>query len=89
MKRRVVVTGIGCITPVGIGKDKFWNSLINGTSGIDYITKFETKDFNTKIAAEVKDFNAEDYIDKERLKGWTDLFNLRLLLHEWQWKMRN
>ncbi len=68
MKRRVVVTGIGCITPVGIGKDKFWNSLINGTSGIDYITKFETKDFNTKIAAEVKDFNAEDYIDKREIK---------------------
>lgn len=68
MKRRVVVTGLGCITPVGIGKDKFWDSLINGVSGIDYITRFDTKDFNTKIAAEVKDFNAEDYIDKREVK---------------------
>ncbi|HZJ76628.1 MAG TPA: beta-ketoacyl-ACP synthase II [Oscillospiraceae bacterium] len=68
MKRRVVITGVGCITPVGIGKNKFWNSLISGISGIDYVTRFKIKDFSTKIAAEVKDFNAEDYIDKREIK---------------------
>ncbi len=68
MKKRVVVTGLGCVTPIGIGKDKFWNSLINGISGIDHISRFDTEAFNTKIAAEVKDFNAEDYIDKREIK---------------------
>ncbi len=64
MKRRVVVTGMGCITPVGIGKHELWDSLINGRSGVDYITRFDTKNFSTKIAAEVKEFTAENYIDK-------------------------
>ena len=68
MKKRVVVTGMGCVTPIGIGKEKFWNSLINGISGIDYITKFDTEDFSVKIAAEVKDFNAENYIEKREIK---------------------
>lgn len=68
MKRRVVVTGVGCVTPIGTGKDKFWNSLINGVSGVGHITKFNTDEFITKIAAEVKDFNAEDYIDKREVK---------------------
>lgn len=68
MKKRVVVTGMGCVTPIGIGKDRFWNSLINGISGIDYITKFGTEDFSVKIAAEVRDFNAENYIEKRETK---------------------
>ncbi|QUH20863.1 beta-ketoacyl-ACP synthase II [Alkaliphilus sp. B6464] len=68
MERRVVITGIGCITPVGTGKEEFWKSLTTGVSGIDYITKFDTEDFTTKIAAEVKDFNVEDYIDKREAK---------------------
>lgn len=68
MKRRVVVTGIGCVTPIGIGRDEFWNSLINGVSGIGHITKFNTDEFNTKIAAEVKNFNPEDYIDKREVR---------------------
>ncbi len=68
MNRRVVVTGIGCVTPIGIGKNKFWESLKTGVSGIDYITKFDTEGYATKIAAEVKDFNVEDYIDKREAK---------------------
>lgn len=66
--RRVVITGLGAITPIGIGKDEFWDSLIQGKSGIGPITRFDTKDFNTKIAAEVKDFNPEDYIDKREAR---------------------
>jgi len=65
---RVVITGMGVISPVGTGKGKFWNSLIDGISGIDTITRFNTEDFNTKIAGEVKDFNPEDFIDKKELK---------------------
>ncbi|CAH2212875.1 beta-ketoacyl-ACP synthase II [Tepidibacter aestuarii] len=68
MKRRVVVTGIGCVTPVGTGIDKFWNNIKNGVCGIDQITRFDTTDFATKIAGEVKDFDASDFIDKKEAK---------------------
>jgi len=67
-KKRVVVTGMGVISPVGTGLDKFWESLINGKSGIDEITRFDTRDMPTRIAGEVRDFNPEDYIDKKELK---------------------
>lgn len=66
--KRVVITGLGAITPIGIGKENFWNSLIQGNSGIGYITRFDTTDFDTKIGAEVKDFNPSDYIDKKEAK---------------------
>ena len=68
MKRRVVVTGLGCITPIGTGLNTFWEALLAGKSGIDYITKFDTTDYPTKIAAEVKDFVPENYIDKKEVK---------------------
>ncbi len=68
MKKRVVVTGMGCVTPIGIGTDIFWNNIKNGVCGIDQITRFDTTDFVTKIAAEVKDFDASDFIDKKEAK---------------------
>ncbi len=68
MTKRVVVTGIGIISPVGIGKENFWNSLKEGKSGIDLITKFDTEGYPAKIAGEVKDFNVEEYIDKKEAK---------------------
>lgn len=68
MKRRVVVTGVGVISPVGIGKDKFWRNIKEGKSGISYISKFSTDGFPTKIAGEVKDFNPEDFIDKREVR---------------------
>ncbi|HPU44138.1 MAG TPA: beta-ketoacyl synthase N-terminal-like domain-containing protein, partial [Dictyoglomaceae bacterium] len=68
MKRRVVVTGVGVISPLGVGKDVFWEGLKNGRSGISYISKFPTDDFSTKIAGEVKDFNPEDFIDKKEVR---------------------
>lgn len=68
MKRRVVITGMGVISPIGIGKEKFWENLKNGKSGISYIEKFPTDEYPTKIAGEVKDFNPEDYIDKKETK---------------------
>ncbi|NLY46327.1 MAG: beta-ketoacyl-ACP synthase II [Tissierella sp.] len=66
--RRVVITGLGAVTPVGIGKDEFWSSLIQGKSGIGPITRFDTENFSTKIAAELKDFNPEDFLDKKEAK---------------------
>ncbi len=66
--RRVVVTGIGLITPLGTGKEKTWKALINGECGIDKITAFDTAEHSVHIAAEVKDFNPEDFIEKKELK---------------------
>ncbi|MEW8973708.1 MAG: beta-ketoacyl-ACP synthase II [Tissierellaceae bacterium] len=66
--KRVVITGLGAITPVGIGKEEFWNSLIQGKSGIGPVTRFDTKDFNAKIGAEVKGFDPSDYLDKKEAR---------------------
>ncbi|MBS4539765.1 beta-ketoacyl-ACP synthase II [Clostridium sp. D2Q-11] len=68
MNNRVVITGIGVISPIGIGKDNFWKALVAGKSGVDYITRFDTTDYATKIAAEVKDFDPVNYIDKKEAK---------------------
>ena len=59
-KRRVVVTGLGAVTPVGNNVEAFWESVKAGKVGIGEITKFDTADFKVKLAAEVKDFNAKD-----------------------------
>ena len=68
MKRRVVVTGLGAITPIGNSINSFWNSVKEGKNGIDKITCFDTEDFKVKVAAEVKDFNAEEYLGKKDAK---------------------
>ncbi|QSZ26643.1 beta-ketoacyl-ACP synthase II [Aceticella autotrophica] len=65
---RVVITGIGVITPLGNTIEKYWDSLINGKSGIDRITKFDVSSYTTKLAAEVKDFVSTDYIEKKEVK---------------------
>lgn len=62
---RVVVTGVGAVTPLGTGVDKFWANLIAGRSGAGPITRFDVSEYSTRIAAEVKDFNAEDWMDKK------------------------
>lgn len=63
--RRVVITGLGPITSIGIGKENFWNSLLEGRSGVGHITRFDATDFDTKIAAEVKDFDPSEFIEKK------------------------
>jgi len=73
LKRRVVVTGIGLVTPCGIGTDNVWNNILSGKSGIGPITRFNTDRFDTKFAGEVKDFNPEDYIQPKEVKKM-DLF---------------
>ncbi len=71
--RRVVVTGIGVVSPLGIGNQSNWDALLAGESGIDRITRFDVTDFPVKIAGEVKGFNAEEFIDKKEIKKM-DLF---------------
>ncbi len=65
---RVVITGLGVITPLGSEKEIFWGNLIKGKSGIDYITHFDTKDFPSKIGAEVKDFDPLKYISSKEAR---------------------
>ena len=67
-KRRVVITGVGPVTPIGIGKETFWSNLVAGKSGVGPITQFDTEGFTVKIAAEVKDFDYTAYIDKKEGK---------------------
>ena len=71
--RRVVVTGLGAVTPVGNDVESMWTALKNGESGIDYITKFDTDDLKVKIAGEVKNFDPTLYIEKKELRK-TELF---------------
>lgn len=68
MKKRVVVTGMGSITPLGNDVKSYWEGLMAGRSGVDLIDKFDTSEYPTKIGAQVKDFNPEDFIDRKEVK---------------------
>lgn len=68
LKRRVVITGAGLVTPLGIGVEKSWEGLIKGNSGVRRITRFDSKDLPTHIAAEVSDFNPSDWIEQKEIK---------------------
>jgi 3-oxoacyl-[acyl-carrier-protein] synthase II len=73
LKRRVVVTGLGVTTPLGVGLDNVWQRILAGESGVASITRFDASRHDTKIAAEVKDFNGEDYFPHKELRR-IDLF---------------
>lgn len=68
MRTRVVITGLGVVSPVGNDIPTFWDNLVNGVSGIDYVTAFDTSEYGTKIAGEVKNFNPEDFIDRKEVR---------------------
>ncbi len=68
MKKRVVITGMGAVTPVGHSADETWENIKAGKNGINYITLFDTENFKAKVAAEVKDFDPTQYIDKKELR---------------------
>ncbi len=67
-RRRVVITGLGVVTPLGIGVEKTWQAVTAGKSGITRITRFDASEYACRIAGEVKDFNPGDYIDKKEIK---------------------
>lgn len=66
--RRVVVTGLGAVTPIGNSVEEFWNGIKTNKCGIDEITAFDLTDHKVKLAAEVKNFNPEDYMDKKEAR---------------------
>ncbi|NFN87553.1 beta-ketoacyl-ACP synthase II [Clostridium sporogenes] len=68
MSKRVVITGMGAITPIGNNVNDFWNSIKEEKVGIDNIKSFDTENFKVKLAAEVKDFNPEEYMDKKEAR---------------------
>ena len=72
MNRRVVITGMGAITPIGNNVEEFWNGIKEGKCGIDKITKFDTERYKVKLAAEVKGYNPEDYFEKKEAKRIED-----------------
>src|ERR1700683_3339044 len=64
---RIVITGVGVVSPIGIGKDAFWKSLIEGRSGIGYLKAFPTEDLPTRLAAQIHDFDPDVYITNKKL----------------------
>ena len=66
--KRVVITGIGAVAPIGTGKNNYWSALAEGRNGIDFISSFDTEKFKVKIAGEVKDFNPLDWFDKKEAR---------------------
>ena len=70
---KIVVTGMGAVTPIGCGVEEYWNNLINGVCGINRITRFNADDLAVKIAAEVTDFDIEAYMPKKVIHE-TDAF---------------
>lgn len=65
MKRRVVITGLGAVTPIGIGVKNYWDGLKAGKTGFDFISEFDASEYKCKVCAPVKDFNPEEYMDKK------------------------
>ena len=66
--KRVVITGMGAITPIGNDIQTFWNSLMSGKSGASRITKFDPSEFRTQIGCELKDFDPASFLDRAELK---------------------
>ena len=67
-KRRVVVTGMGAVTPIGLSVDEFWQSIKAQKTGFSEITKFDTTNYKCKLAAEVKEFDAKNYMDAKEAR---------------------
>ena len=68
------ITGLGLVTPIGIGKEAFWNALLAGRVGVGEITRFDASTYPSRMAAEIRDFDASQYMDRRRMQ-WTDRFS--------------
>jgi len=78
MRRRVAITGMGLVTPIGQGIEQNWSSLMEGKSGVGPITRFDTNGYTTKIAAEVRDYHPEEFIPKKELRKMDPFLQLGL-----------
>ena len=76
MERRVVITGLGLISPLGIGKELFWQSLVEGRSGIRRLTRFDSAGYDCQIAGGIPDESYKDQIDPKRLRRMTNVAQL-------------
>ena len=85
---RVVITGIGALSPIGNDAKTTWANALKGVNGIDKITRLDTEKYNVHLAGELKDFNIEDHIDKKHVV-WIVSHNMPLLLREKRYKMRS
>ena len=71
-RKKIVITGMGAVTPIGVGVERYWDSLVQGVSGIDTIQKLDVEALPIKVAGEVKDFRAKDYMSP-KLPGLGDV----------------
>ena len=86
MERRVVITGLGAITPIGNNVEEFWKGIKEGKCGIDEITEFDTTDFKVKLAGEVKNYNPEDYFDRREAKRMDKFSQFAIVAAREGWK---
>lgn len=82
-KRRVVVTGLGAVTPIGLNVNEAWENAIKGVSGVGPLTRVDIEKFPAKVAAEITNFNAEDFMDKKKREEWIALHNMPSQLRSW------
>ncbi|HYZ11606.1 MAG TPA: beta-ketoacyl-ACP synthase II [Actinomycetota bacterium] len=86
MTRRVVVTGMGPVTPVGVGRDAFWDALVSGRSGIDEVTLFDASDFPVRIGGEVKDFDPTAWMDRKAARRTDRVVHLAVAAARLAWE---
>lgn len=86
MERRVVITGLGAITPVGNNVEEFWKGIKEGKCGIDEITAFDTTGYKVHLAGEIKGYNAEDYFDKREAKRMDKFSQYAIIAAREAWK---
>ena len=86
MERRVVITGLGAITPIGNNTEEFWKGIKDGKCGIDEITHFDTTNFKVKLAAEVKGYNPEEYFDRKAAKRLDTFSQFAIIAAKEAWK---
>lgn len=87
MKERVVVTGMGAITPIGNSVNDFWQGIKENKIGFAKVTHFDASEYKASLAAEVKDFNAKDYMDPRSAAGWSCSASMRSRRRKRRWKM--
>lgn len=86
MERRVVITGMGALTPIGNNVEEFWNGIKIGKCGIENITYFDTENFKVKVAGELKGYNAEDYFDRREAKRLDKFSQYGIIVAREAWK---